>query len=53
MVETLLELKEGRAGHGCGSYSQDGKKVFQTFLIFLYFDNCGFKVVSGNGGFSQ
>ena len=35
LVETLPGLNQGRVGHGCGSYIKDGKKVFQTFLIFL------------------
>ena len=34
LVETLPGLNQGRWGHGCGSYSKDGKKVFHTFLIF-------------------
>ena len=35
LVETLPELKQRRYAHGCGSYSKDGKKVFQTFLLFF------------------
>ena len=34
-METLPELNQGRYAHSCGSYSKDGKKVFQTFLIFF------------------
>ena len=34
-METLPRLNQGRRAHGCGSYIKDGKKVFQTFLIFL------------------
>ena len=34
-METIPGLKQGRYAHGCGSYIKDGKKVFQTFLIFL------------------
>ena len=48
LVETLPELTQGRSAHGCGSYSKDGKKVFQSFLKnFIVLDFKKYLVVGG------
>ena len=49
LLSRLPELNQGRYGHGCGSYMKDGKKVFQTFLIFSHY--CWLKDISGGGGY--
>jgi len=50
-ISRLPGLNQGRSGHACGSYTKDGKKVFQTFLIFS--DHCWLKDISGGGGSLQ
>ena len=51
LVETLPEFNQGRWAHGCSSYSKDGKKVFQTFLILeIILDIKKYLVVGGYDG---